>query len=129
MSLNWNLSKIANYRTVCLCAQDCEPGVDEVPLRNNTHNLIWLTMAVGMGTITPKNIDEWQFRLAVLNRLDSQSEMYEALTREVLEAHMGLETNVFPAQTRTKWLSGIAKRIERDALAAVRYSKPKVAAA
>jgi len=125
MSLNWNLSKIADYRTVCL--REVEPGVDE--LRGATHNLIWLTMAVGMGTITPKNIDEWQFRLAVLNRLDEQPEMYEALTREVLEAHMGLETNVFPAQTRTKWLSGIAKQIERDALAAVRYSKPKVAAA
>jgi len=125
MSLNWNLSKIADYRTVCL--REVEPGVDE--LRGTTHNLIWLTMAVGMGTITPKNIDEWQFRLAVLNRLDEQPEMSEALTREVLEAHMGLETNVFPAQTRTKWLSGIAKQIERDALAAVRYSKPKVAAA
>ena len=125
MSLNWNLSKIADHRTVCL--REVEPGVDE--LRGNTNNLIWMTMAVGMGTITPKNIDEWQFRLAVLNRLDTQPEMYAALTREVLEAHMGLETNVFPAQTRTKWLSGIAKQIERDAMREVRNSERKAAIA
>ena len=124
MSLNWNLSKIADYRTVCL--REVEPGVDE--LRTNTHNLIWMTMAVGMGTITPKNLDEWQFRLAVLNRLDDQPEMYAALTREVLEAHIGLQTNVWPAQTRKQWLGGIAKQIEREALAAVRYSRSEASA-
>lgn len=124
MSLNWNLSKIKDCGTVCMHEQN-----GERELRPITSNLIWLTMAVGMGTITDKNIDEWQFRLAVLSRIDDQPEMYGALTREVLEAHKGLETNVFPATTRAKFMSGIAKQIERDAQYAVRNANAKVAAA
>jgi hypothetical protein len=126
MALHWNLSKVADYRTVCL--REVEPGVDE--LRGVTHDLIWLTMAVGMGTITAKNIDEWEFRLRVLSMMPGREaeEMYARLTREVLEAHIGLETNVFPAQTRKQWMSRMAKRLERDALAAVRYSKSEASA-
>ena len=129
MSLDWNLSKIANKDTVCYT--NYENGCYEIEKRLSslTNNLIWLTVAVGLCKITPENIDEWQFRLAVLNRLDQRPEMYEALTREVLEAHLGLATNVFPVLTRKKWISGIAQQIERDALDAVRYSKPKVATA
>ena len=121
MSLNWDIRKIENYNEVCFRTN----ADGERELRGVTHDLIWLTMAVGMGNITPKNIDEWEFRLQVLSMMPGRQavEMYARLTREVLTQHIGLQTNVFPNETRAKFMSRMAKSLERDAASAVRNRK------
>jgi hypothetical protein len=121
MALNWDIAKVENYNEVCFRTN----ADGERELRGVTHDLIWLTMAVGMGNITPKNIDEWEFRLQVLSMMPGRDavEMYARLTREVLEKHIGLQTNVFPNETRAKFMSRMAKSMARDAANAVRNRK------
>lgn len=55
MSLDWNLSKIKNNKEVCW-----KNGI----MKAETHELIYSTIAVGIGEITEKN---WREFLARLN--------------------------------------------------------------
>jgi hypothetical protein len=127
MSLNWNLSKIANKDTVCYT--NYENGCYEIEKRLSglTHSLIWATMAVDLGSITAKNIGEWQIRLQIISVAYSDP-VWAAITRKQLEAHIGLSTNVSNT-TRAKFMRKISQGMEREATANVRYSTQESAAA
>lgn len=90
MSLNWNLSKIANHETL---AWD-EAGT----LKPRTEALIWSTMAIDMGEITAKNVNEFWRRLDLyqheVGALLGNANGDIFFTRDDVVAHIGLKTNV-----------------------------------
>lgn len=88
MSLDFKLGDIKNYRE--LCWTDSQLGHDCKQLTGLTHALIWDTMTVGLGEVTEKNLDEWMYRLCIMDRVYPR-EM--KITRQDLVSHIGLRTN------------------------------------
>lgn len=118
MSLNWNITKVANKDTVCFN----DNGDGDCRLSGLTERLIWATLVVDLGKITAKNIDEWLFRLDVAARVYEDRDGYGAIDREDLTKHIGLETNVIDT-TRAGFLRKMTKSLERQGNAAVRSSE------
>jgi len=110
MSLNWNIGKIANLETVCYT----EHADGERYLSSLTHKLIWATLAVDLGKISAKNISEWQVRLQMI-AMTYEDASWAEITREQLEAHIGLETNA-TTSTRAGFLKKMARLVERTAV-------------
>ena len=123
MSLNYNLSKIANFETACLTKPDAEGNRQ---LRSVTNHLIWATMIIDLGEIKATNIDEWMFRLQAIGRA-YQDDAHLKITRQMLEQHIGLSTNV-ANKTRAAFLKHVTKMLERDCNRAVQDSKTAQAA-
>jgi hypothetical protein len=108
MSLNWNITKVPD--SVCWIEHDGEgepdPHVfakhdDGVWRRLNpvTDALIWATMSVDLGRITEKNVDEWAYRLTIVQalygaRLQSSDGTPRPLSLQDVVDHIGLSTNV-----------------------------------
>lgn len=98
MALTWDLNKINNYEEVCWFKND--DGSDK--LNPKTEGLIWLTMAIGMGSITEDNADVFFSRISTYEKLfGSILSMYGdngreevPITPEDVYAHIGLRTNV-----------------------------------
>lgn len=113
MSLHWNLEQIEDHESVCFYEEDGELVMHPV-----TQTLIFMTVAVGMGSITAQNAPEFAARLDMLQKLDGpmmnrmsddgERETFPLTTGDVI-AHIGLVTNV-AIETRTKWLSRTVKR-------------------
>ena len=114
MSLNWNLSKIANTETTCWRK---DSSGDEV-MRGITHTLIFSTMAVDLGEISAKNVEEWLVRLQCIGRVYSD-EGWSSITRQDLTDHIGLSTNV-SNKTRKQFLSKMSKALERECASAAK---------
>lgn len=109
MALHWNLEKCENLEEI---KSEKEWGT--------TNNLIWMTMAVGLGEISEQNWKEFLFRIRVLERIDgaflyinhpttdppeSGKIRREALyyTVEMVKKRIGLYTNV-SNETRATWI-------------------------
>lgn len=77
-----------------------------------TETLIFSTMALGIGEITDATLDEFVARIDLFQKLhgalmstwDGKDVSPRPITREDVEAHKGLKTNVFPMETRTAWV-------------------------
>jgi len=142
MSLDWSLEKVQNWEQNCYIK--IHPGdnaynqiqvqgshfwffeKDEMDQKTSVKKcmnpisdyLISLTMVVGLGGITEKNIDEWQFRIWIkeqlygntmaVSRWDAQSGQWlsSKITVSDLKQHIGLSTNVSD-MTRNTWLKKI----------------------
>lgn len=102
--LTWSLEDIENHKEVCW-VETGEKGEDGKPLyRMNTvtETLIFMTMAVHMGSITETNADEFYARLKLIEQLDGpfmwktedgkKVDVY--FTPEDVQAHIGLACNV-----------------------------------
>lgn len=87
MSLDYDLTK-------------CDKSVMSDEEWPTTHNLIWLTMAVGIGDLSEKNAPEFYARVKVLEKVDGKEEFF---TPEMIRKRIGMKTNVFPVETRSKW--------------------------
>lgn len=93
MSLDYDLTK-------------CDKSVmsdEEWPV---THSLIWLTMAVGIGDLTEKTAPEFYARVKILEKLDGSKVKF---TPDMIRKRIGLNTNVFPMETRSKWCNRVHK--------------------
>lgn len=114
MSLTWNLEKIEDKDQLCWISVE-EDGEQKYRLNPITELLIWRTMVVDMGKITPENLEEFAYRLLLYDSifggavLDNGEE--HALTYEEIKAHIGLSTNVITT-TRTAWRQRFLKMIE-----------------
>lgn len=105
MSLNFNVSKVANREELWV---DTAEGRQLAP---RTRDLIFACLAFDLGTITPENIDEWLWRQKFYDRLfdalyykrGENGPVPNDFTREELERHIGLKTNV-PDKSRKAWL-------------------------
>jgi len=86
MSLDFDLGGIKNYKE--LCWTDAETGGKR--LTDLTHALVWDTMVIGLGEVTEKNIDEWMYRLYIMDRAYPRD---VKITRQDLVNHIGLRAN------------------------------------
>ena len=118
MSLNWNISNVANYKTTCydrIPAEGNEGRLDEGGFMGpywyvskddpavlermsvTTHTLIFATMSVCMGEITAKNAAEFFRRLSEVEREGAFRKSADGdvpYTLDEVQAHIGLSTNV-----------------------------------
>jgi hypothetical protein len=98
MSLDWNLKKINNNTEVCW--EKNEDGTDK--LNPVTESLIWLTMGIGMGSITEDNQSDFYCRVAMYEKLfgtmlsywKDSKKVSVPITPEDIHNHIGLTTNV-----------------------------------
>ena len=91
MGLNYNLSKIAGWETLCLEGQN---------LNACTQALLWASLQVGMPQISAKNFREFFSRISEVERAfgpmrgNDVGPLY--FTEAEVEAHIGLSVNVRP---------------------------------
>ena len=97
MTLVWKLERIVGYETRCYIVSPVDS--DHVVLHPNTNALIWATPAVGLGEIADNNVYEFFARYTVYCKING----LEAVSFEVVKAHIGLKTNVYPNETRAQW--------------------------
>jgi hypothetical protein len=140
MSLNWDLTRIDDFESINTKAE-----------RGITDALIYATIGCGLEEITTKNAPEWNFRLAMYQKLygdwlqggsDLCNERGEAdpdhkherdcyasypLTWQHVERRIGLSTNAFPSLSRTKWLGRLARNYAEDVERRIRREREKVA--
>lgn len=110
MSLNWNLTKIRNRDVVCW--ERDEHGCNNIS--GVTHTIILRTMAVDLGEVTEKNIDEWLFRMRCLARVYGD-DGWTNIVREQLQNHIGLSTNV-SSKTRKQFIARMSKALECECM-------------
>jgi hypothetical protein len=110
MSLNWNLENIQDHKTVCWIetGETFDDGTKKVRMNPVTETLIFMTMAVKLGSITKTNADDFYARLKLIEKLDgpfmTDSEGKARLfTPEDIAAHVGLACNV-TSETFAKFL-------------------------
>jgi hypothetical protein len=118
MSLNWNAEAVPeDVRTIIATEDDRMRGVkkgDRI-MSPITHTIIFATMATGIGVLNDATIPEFAARCALLQMMDGNF-LHEwdddgnyvgttPLTLEHIAAHKGLSTNVFPYETRAKWVA------------------------
>lgn len=142
MSLNFDLSKIANYETTCYEAIEDTPerletlvrsisffgpswgydGDDRtrvIRMRAVTHVLVWGTMSVMMGSITEKNWRVFYTRFAMMEAalgaslVGSKGEPIK-VTPEQVRAHIGLTTNV-RTESAGKFNGWLVRNLARSA--------------
>lgn len=126
MSLTWSVTDIKDWETVTripvYTTGEPEPDYRLSPI---THALIFGTMAVGIGHISEKDAPEFYARLALYERMngsfttvpdpkDPSNRVNYYITPEDVQRHIGLRTNVFPKETRTKWYKRILDSAMRD---------------
>lgn len=119
MSLDFKLGGIKNYEEVCWT--DAETGGKQ--LTDLTHTLIWNTMTVGLGEVTEKNLDEWMYRLCIMDRVYPR-EM--KITRQDLVNHIGLRTNA-STFTRAAFKKKAMNMLDGEATRHVERSKKEIA--
>jgi len=106
MSLDWDTEK---------CNPPLPKDDDDKDLRTT---LIWGALAVDLGSITAKNVEEWMFRLKFQEAIGldylSLGEMSEKpdLLRAGLTRWIGLTTNV-QTMTRKKWVTKVVNLMEK----------------
>lgn len=109
MSLNYDLSKIADHKKLCFIK--VKGGYKVHPL---TEALIFFTMFADMGKITDKNAREFTIRLRAFElssgplltyakKKDRKTKEPRYICEGAVREHIGLETNVFPVASRRKY--------------------------
>lgn len=118
MSLNWNLTAIADYETLCFIGEGEERRLNPV-----TDALIWYTLTVDIGQLTEKSFEEFFARMVIYDALRGpllwEAGGYRSITREELRQHIGLNTNAsFKVGARGPWLKRVTDNTVRDAIRA-----------
>jgi hypothetical protein len=103
VSLDFSLGKIKNYKEVCWQETD----EDGTQLKPRTHQIIWGCMSTGIGVINERTIPEWKGRYDLWCKIH---DLDDPVPTDVLYQHIGLSTNVFPEESRAKWLKRIVAR-------------------
>lgn len=132
MSLNWNLGKIEDYKTLCWVKRKRGKKTEEV-LNPVTKSLIFAMLAIGMRGITAKNWEEVFRRLRIFEMVigsfmtrnvfkDKRNPKLfpevSYITPDEVKAHIGLHTNVSPNK-RELWFR-VRKDLEEQAEMALR---------
>lgn len=113
MSLNYDLKNVADFKTKCFYK-----GRTDGRLQPVTQALVFATMAVDLGAITEKNVNEWRWRLEFLRSIGHGDWVYEndksrSFTSDEVRAHIGLRTNVCDTK-RPAFMKRWMRELERD---------------
>ena len=121
MSLDWSIERVANYKTRCWKPEAEITSRAQSRLANDTNALIWGAMLLDLGSITEKNVDEWEWRIQFCKEIGENwmdpSDYY--VDRAAIVDHVGLRTNV-STKTRSQWVRRMCKKFERRADEATR---------
>ena len=96
MPLNWYISKVENWEKYCFTSDP--EAIQELKMTPLTHQLVNITMAVGMHEITKKNYREFYTRMLLLDlhkslyTLDEEGNQ-KPIQLEDVKRHIGLGTN------------------------------------
>lgn len=128
MSLDYNLTKIANRKTVCFTG-----GGDNIEMRPVTEAMIFRTMSLDMGEITEKNWKEFMFRSRLYTKVfsapmtrhdrDGSPEGLD-FSPEDIKSHIGLTTNV-STKSRAGFLKRVIRVLEREAERSIAWELEK----
>lgn len=124
MSLDWNLSRIADHETLCWRNDGTnDAGEPLYRLAPRTDMLIWAMMAIDIGAITETNavqvytrIEAWEKLFGAMCRMwDDTTQRAELVpcTIDDVRAHIGLRTNV-STKSDAAWWMRIRKTHERE---------------
>lgn len=99
MSLNWSVSKVKDWETVCrITATEDWPddGIKKGDLlwRNTTTALAWHLLNIGVAEITEDNAPEVYARITLLERLYGSSILDRPINLDDVNMHVGLFANV-----------------------------------
>lgn len=142
MPLNWSVRDVKNADDVCYktaVKTSVHDGVvrGEEYLHPITNAIIWHTISIGLNEITPKNLDEWESRMALAYavRWIDQSIVFAGyendgnvkweprmITRADLERHIGLTTNA-SYESPSAWRKRVMERMEHEGLKELRYAE------
>lgn len=122
MSLDFKLTKIKDWETVTR---------DGDRMSAVTEGLIWSALSVGLRGITEDNVDEWLIRLALLDHLNGNTILTvdgnpRPFTRQEVEAHIGLTTNVTDRK-RPSWAKEAVEKFFADEAYRIKRDKKKAA--
>lgn len=129
MSLNWNIEACDKSKCFTFATKD-EPAdaikVGDRLLTVPCSSAIWATMAIGIGHLTEKTIDEAIARCRILEAVngawmhrgvegkDGETEIEDVYLWPLLRDFVGLKTNV-GYESKTKWLNRIYAEAVRQA--------------
>jgi hypothetical protein len=102
MSLRFDFSQIANHE---------ELRNDEGEVVPATRDLIFSTMAIGLGKLTEKNFDKFYARLEMWTAMFMNGE--DAPHPSVVRRHIGLTTNVVD-ESDSAWLKRMWENYQSD---------------
>jgi hypothetical protein len=125
MSLDWDITKpIEREGREAFFTQDGtnDAGEPMYRLKPVTEHLIWTTIFVGIGEITESSESEFFARVRLWEKVHgasvvlpvegSDGEFADHFTTPAdVRLHRGLKTNVFPADTRAKFLKRLTDRV------------------
>jgi hypothetical protein len=124
MSLDYDLTRVENRH-------ENFPRREDGGMNNVTETLIFATMTVGMGEITEETAPEFYARLSMYEHLfrpflmkvdDDGTIVPRFITLDEVKGHIGLRTNVFPMQTRGKWVAHMGKRFIEETISEAKKS-------
>ncbi len=98
MSLDWNIGDCKDYEEITM-NQEVEG--------DKTNQIVWASLITKLGDITEGNWHEWYARYVIWNRVHCFDNNLEP---QDFHRRIGLTTNVFPAETRSKWLNSVIKK-------------------
>ena len=110
MSLDWDCEDCEEP----MAANEIEAGIRKA--------LVFESVAVGLGSITEENEDEWMFRSMLLQRIDMSTIMFAKPTwgekvqelRKALRRWRGMATNASHKPKRKEWMQQTMTLLERD---------------
>ena len=98
MSLDWDITDCKDSEEIML-NKEVEGDI--------TEKIIWSSMVTKLGNITEGNWAEWYARYTIWNRILCFDNDLEA---KDFHRRIGMSTNVFPAESRSKWLNSVVKK-------------------
>ena len=107
MALSYDISEVEDFENKCY-----EGEGDKLRLHPETEWLVFLTMTIGMGSITKKNWREFAARVVLTEVAWPTGRTRGELERSVQE-HIGLSTNVSKT-TRSKFMKTLEDGLVRQ---------------
>ena len=98
MSLDWDITDCKNHEEVMLGTEIEGPKTEEC---------IWGSIVVKLQDITEVNWKEWYARYKFWCQMIDQATELEP---KDIHRRIGLSTNVFPDEPRSKWMNSLVKR-------------------
>lgn len=130
MSLDWDVSKIKDYKNLCYIKVD--ETTEVVRVNPVTETLIWSAAGCGIRGIAESTVAEFYARIKLQEALfgpllyTGDGEPLEITVNDLID-HIGLDTNVTP-RTRAQFLSQVRDQLDRWKLEAERaIAKAKAA--
>jgi hypothetical protein len=118
MSLNWDIREVKDHESMCYVptGEKDDEGKGLTRVNPVTDALIWLTMGVDIGVISEETIDEFIIRMNMWEKLYAGSLVdgdgkQRMPTREEVEAHIGLRTNV-GTRPMAEWWAGMGESLQ-----------------